>query len=408
MKILHTSDWHLGRSLYDKKRYDEFDSFLKWLLELIVHEKIEVLLVAGDIFDTTAPGNRAQELYYNFLGQLSRVGCRHAVIIGGNHDSPSLLDAPKSLLNALSIHVVGSKPERIEDEVIVLKSEDGQNKAIVCAVPFLRDRDVRSAEAGETPEDKAENLKKGIADHYQAIAALAAQRQDAAHPVPVIAMGHLFTSKGRTSEGDGVRELYIGTIAHVDGESIAEGFDYVALGHLHLAQVVGRNERVRYSGAPIPMGFGEAGQTKKVFVVEFEDKNPIISEHIIPTFQKLVRISGDLETITTKIEQLKTDNSSAWLEIEVNTKITATNISAHFEELLTGTKLEILRIKNRTLIDKTLTPVNETETLETLDDKDVFMRCLDANEIVEEERPLLTETYREAIALLQNADMNDK
>ena len=89
MKILHTSDWHLGRSLYDKKRYDEFDSFLKWLLELIVHEKIEVLLVAGDIFDTTAPGNRAQELYYNFLGQLSRVGCRHAVIIGGNHDSPS-------------------------------------------------------------------------------------------------------------------------------------------------------------------------------------------------------------------------------------------------------------------------------------------------------------------------------
>jgi exonuclease SbcD len=408
MKILHTSDWHLGHSLYDKKRYEEFDAFLKWLLELIATEKIDVLLVAGDIFDTTTPGNRAQELYYNFLGQLSQKGCRHAVIIGGNHDSPSLLDAPKSLLNALSIHVVGCKPEQIEDEVIVLKSKNGKNEAIVCAVPFLRDRDVRSAEAGESPEDKAENLKQGIAGHYHAIAVLAAQLQEVDHPVPVIGMGHLFTSKGRTSEGDGVRELYIGTIAHVDGESISEGYDYVALGHLHLSQVVGRNENVRYSGAPIPMGFGEAGQIKKVNLIEFEDKYPVITEHVIPTFQELVSIKGDLEIITSKIEALKAANSKAWLEIEINTKITATNISAHFEELLKGSNLEILRIKNRTLIDKTLTPVNETETLETLDDADVFVRCLDAYEIVEEDRPSLTETYREAIALLQNIDTNDK
>ena len=408
MKILHTSDWHLGRSLYDKKRYEEFDAFLQWLLELIAIEKIDVLLVAGDIFDTTTPGHRAQELYYNFLGQLSQKGCRHAVIIGGNHDSPSLLDAPKNLLNALSIHVVGSKSDQHEDEVIVLKSKEGKNEAIVCAIPFLRDRDVRSAEAGESPEDKAANLVKGIATHYHEIAALAVQRQDADHPVPVIAMGHLFTSKGRTSEGDGVRELYIGTIAHVDGENISEGFDYVALGHLHLTQVVGRNERVRYSGAPIPMGFGEANQTKKVIVVEFLDNHPDITEHEIPVFQQLVRINGNLETITSKIEDLKAANSNAWLEIEIKTQITSTNISAHFEELLTGSDLQILRIKNRTLLDKTLTPVSESETLETMADADVFERCLDACEIVYEERALLTQTYKEAIALLQNADPNDK
>lgn len=408
MKILHTSDWHLGRSLYDKKRYEEFEAFLKWLLELIATEKIDVLLVAGDIFDTTTPGNRAQELYYNFLGQLSQKGCRHAVIIGGNHDSPSLLDAPKNLLNALSIHVVGSKSDQLENEVVVLRSKEGKNEAIVCAVPFLRDRDVRAAEAGERPEEKAAKLVKGIATHYQEIAALAAQRQDAAHRVPIIAMGHLFTSKGRTSEGDGVRELYIGTIAHVDGESIAEGFDYVALGHLHLAQSVDRNERVRYSGTPIPMGFGEAGQTKKVIVVEFQENKPTITEHNIPIFQELVRISGDLETITSKIEELMAANSSAWLEIEIKTQFTATNISAHFEELLAASNLQILRIKNRSLIDKTLTPVNETETLETLDDADVFVRCLDAYEIAEADRVLLTATYQEAIALLQNVDPNDK
>lgn len=408
MKILHTSDWHLGRSLYDKRRYEEFDAFLQWLLGMISHEKIDVLLVAGDIFDTTTPGNHAQELYYNFLGQLSGLGCRHAVIIGGNHDSPSLLDAPKSLLNALNIYVVGCKPEHIEDELIVLKSKQGEKEAIVCAVPFLRDRDVRSAEAGESPEDKAANLVKGIAKHYAEIAALASQQQEATLPVPVIAMGHLFTHKGRTSEGDGVRELYIGTVAHVDGESIAGGFDYVALGHLHLAQVVDDNERVRYSGAPIPMGFAEAEQTKKVIIAEFQGIHPIITEHEIPTFQELVRINGDLETITSKIEILKTANSNAWLEIEINTPFTATNISAHFEELLKDSALEILRIKNRTLIDKTLTPVNETESLETLDDADVFVRCLDANKIVKEERTMLMETYKEAIALLQHADPNDK
>ena len=408
MKILHTSDWHLGRSLYDKKRYEEFDAFLQWLLELISSENIDVLLVAGDIFDTTTPGNRAQELYYNFLGQLSQKGCRHAVIIGGNHDSPSLLDAPKSLLNALSIHVVGCKSEQAEDEVIVLKSKEGRTEAIVCAVPFLRDRDVRSAEAGESPEDKAANLVKGIATHYHDVAALAAERQDADHPVPVIGMGHLFTSKGRTSEGDGIRELYIGTIAHVDGESIAEGFDYVALGHLHLAQVVGKNERVRYSGAPIPMGFGEANQTKKVIVVEFQGNNPEITEHEIPVFQQLVRINGDLETITSKIEDLKAANSSAWLEIEITTIKSSTDINAMLDELLKDSKLELLKTKNRTLLDKTLTPVNASETLETMNDADVFIRCLDAYEIEEDDRALLTETYREAIALLQNADPNDK
>jgi exonuclease SbcD len=205
-----------------------------------------------------------------------------------------------------------------------------------------------------------------------------------------------------------VRELYIGTIAHVDGESIARGFDYLALGHLHLAQTVAGNETVRYSGAPIPMGFGEAGQTKRVITVEFSQNKPIITEHEIPVFQQLVRMYGDLETITAKIKTLKAANSSAWLEIEINTQYTATNISAHFEELLRDTQLEVLRIKNRVLIDKTLTPVHETETLETLDDADVFQRCLDAYEVEEEERALLTETYREAISLLQNTDPNDK
>ena len=158
MKILHTSDWHLGRSLYDKKRYDEFEAFLDWLTNFMTLNKIDLLLVAGDIFDTTTPGNKAQELYYRFLGKIPLTGCRHVVITGGNHDSPTFLDAPKSILGSLDIHVVGSITDSPEDEIFVLKDKQGLTEAIVCAVPFLRDRDVRTAEADETPGDKTQKL----------------------------------------------------------------------------------------------------------------------------------------------------------------------------------------------------------------------------------------------------------
>ncbi len=406
MKVLHTSDWHLGRSLYNKKRYDESDAFLNWLAGFITAEKIDILLVAGDVFDTTTPSNRAQELYYRFLGQVTRTGCRHVVVTGGNHDSPTFLEAPKQILRSLDIHVVGAKPEFTKDEVFVLKNRDGLAEAIVCAGPFLRDRDVRTAEAGESPGDKTKKLLQGIADHYKEVAGLARQLQDTDKLVPVIGMGHLFTRDAKTSEGDGVRELYIGTIAHVDGDSISEGFDYMALGHLHMAQTASNSGKVRYSGSPIPMGFAEADHTKKVIVVDFENQAPVITEHTVPTFQKLLRLAGDLDSVSGMIGELIAEGSDAWLEIEITKQTSATDITSHFEELLTGSHLEILRVKNKTLVDRALTPVNETETLETLDDSEVFARCLDANEITDEDRPALVATYKEALDSFNNADPN--
>ncbi len=203
-----------------------------------------------------------------------------------------------------------------------------------------------------------------------------------------------------------MRELYIGTIAHIDGEDISKGFDYMALGHLHLAQIAGNTETVRYSGSPIPMGFSEAGQTKKVIVVDFNDHTPVITEHPVPCFQQLLRIAGDVDTISEKISGLKAAESNAWLEIEVTSFTAATLITSHFDELLKGSDIEILRIKNKNIIDRALTPLAENETLESLNDKDVFMRCLKSYDIPEEEQILLKDTYNEAIASLLNADPN--
>ncbi len=164
MKIIHTSDWHIGRTLYGRKRYEEFEAFLTWLAETIQQYEIDALLVAGDVFDTSAPSNRAQELYYRFLCRMAASSCRHVVVIAGNHDSPSFLNAPKELLKALDVHVVGSVTSDPQDEVLVLRNQQDAPELIVCAVPYLRDRDIRVAEAGESVEDKERKLIDGIGD----------------------------------------------------------------------------------------------------------------------------------------------------------------------------------------------------------------------------------------------------
>ncbi len=403
MKILHTSDWHLGKTLYDKKRYDEFDRFLSWLVDFIVQEMVDALLISGDIFDTTAPSNRAQTLYYNFLKKMTATACRHIVIIGGNHDSPSFLEAPKSILRMLDIHVVASISDNMADEIIPLTGEQGETEAIICSVPFLRDRDIRSAEPGESPEDKSRKLISNIAKHYSEVAAMAhQQRQD--RPIPIIGMGHLFTQKGKTTEDDGVRELYVGTAAHVDGHDISQDFDYMALGHLHVAQKVDGADHMRYCGSPIPIGFGEAGQDKKVIVASFEGSKPIITEHSIPCFQKLHKISGTLDRVSAEIKTMANEGSKAWLEVEITEAVPAAMITAHLDDLLKDAKMEILRIKNKKVIDRALQQNHDEEKLETMNDKDVFIRCLEANDIHESERTQLLETYEEAIFHMQNEE----
>ncbi len=202
MKILHTSDWHLGRSLYGRKRYEEFAAFLEWLARLLEEEAIDVLLVAGDIFDNTAPSHRSQEMYYRFLCRVADSSCRHVVITAGNHDSPSFLDAPRELLRHLHIHIIGSIGVDIDSEVLLLQDAQGQAELIVCAVPYLRDRDIRSVDSGEMVADKDRKLVEGIRDQYaQVWQRAAAVRNQLERWVPVVAMGHLFAAGGQTVDG---------------------------------------------------------------------------------------------------------------------------------------------------------------------------------------------------------------
>ena len=422
VRLLHTADWHIGRRLCSKKRYGEHEAFLEWLAETMGGNGVDVLVVAGDVFDTSTPSSRAQELYYRFLRRAAASPCRHVVIVGGNHDSPSFLNAPRGLLKMMDVHVVGSCTKNAEgmrvpaDDVIVLKNEQGLPEMVVCAVPYLRDRDIRSSEAGEGVEDKERKLVEGIRNHYAGAAAAAEAAEVAAEAagarfaefggdsagIPVVATGHLFTAGGRTVEGDGVRELYVGSLARAPVSIFPDSLDYTALGHLHVPQTVGGRENVRYSGSPLPMGFGEAHQQKSVCLVEFRGKTPSVDLIEVPVFQRLEQIGGDWRAISNRIFELSAVGSDAWLEVSYEGDELVSDLRGRIEECLEGTRMEVLRVRNNRVMRRVLNRIDDEETLDDLDENDVFERCLAAHRVSEDERGELRRTYAEAVESLRD------
>ena len=394
LKILHTSDWHLGRSLYGQNRQAEFNAFLNWLMDLLQQEQTDVLLIAGDVFDTITPNHATQELYYRFLAQVAALGlCRHVIIIGGNHDSASFLNAPKSLLSALNVHVIGASTS-LEQEVLALKDHEDKVCAIVCAVPYLRDRDVRMSADGESSQDKSLALVNGIKAHYRDALDLAQQKQQAlGSDVPIIAMGHLFTQGGVTLDADGVRELYVGSLAHI-GADCFDGYDYVALGHLHVPQTVGKQEHIRYCGSPIPMGFGEAKQQKQIVHVTFTGRLPEIQTINIPCFQPLQRIQGDLPHLQAELRQLMHAGSNAYVEVVYQGKEIVADLSEQLEALVLGSDLRLLRVYNRQFVNKVYVSGHDETTLPDLNPTEVFEACMAQHELNETQKNQLRDSYQ--------------
>ena len=409
MKILHTSDWHLGRSLYGRRRQAEFARFLDWLAETLAEEEIDLLLVAGDVFDSTTPGTGSQELYYRFLRRAAEI-CRHIVITAGNHDSPTFLEAPKSLLKALGVHVIGTAAGA-EQELLLLKDAAGRPEILVAAVPYLRDREIRTATAGESIADKERKLIEGIRDHYAALAEAARRIQARLeNDVPVIATGHLFAAGGRVIDGDGVRNLYIGSLGRFPAAEFPALFSYIALGHLHQPQTVDGHSRIRYSGSPLAQGFGEADRKKCLLKVEFNNPGtePEITELPVPVFQPLARLHGDREEIKTRLRELLKEDQPIFLEITYEGAEPAGNLREELEELIENRRIEILNLRNPGALEAAKLGLGEAdengESLDALDPEEVFERRLAAGGVPEELRPELRAAYREIVTALNEKD----
>lgn len=408
MKILHTSDWHIGSTLYGRKRYDESERFLQWLVETIKNQSIEALLVAGDIFDTSTPSNTAQELYYRFLNEVSKTTCRHVIVTGGNHDSPSFLDAPKALLKAFNVYVVGSAAEREEDEVLVLKDAYNNPEVIVCAVPFLRDRDVRQSSEGESYRDKENRLVEGIVSHYQKVYEEACkERNELGKSLPIIGMGHLFIAGSsiykRSGETNGERDLYVGSLGQVPADRLPP-FDYFALGHLHIPQKVAGRETIRYSGSPMAMNFDEIHQQKSVVIVDIHDQNMDIHTVPVPTFRHFDQIKGDWDSIEASLKRLKEESFAGWIEVIYEGQEAIGNLRERVYKLVENTSIEVLKIQNAMLFNAVMKQYEKEVELQDLNPPDVFDQCLTDHGIPDEQKIVLKGLFSEVCRQISEAD----
>lgn len=408
MKILHTSDWHIGSTLYGRKRYDESEQFLQWLVETIKNQSIEVLLVAGDIFDTSTPSNTAQELYYRFLNEVSRTTCRHVIVTGGNHDSPSFLDAPKALLKAFNVYVVGSAAEREEDEILVLKDADNNPEVIVCAVPFLRDRDVRQSSEGESYRDKENRLVEGIISHYQKVYEEAHKEQnELGKSLPIIGMGHLFIVGSsiykRSGEPSGERDLYVGSLGQVPADRLPP-FDYFALGHLHIPQKVAGSEIIRYSGSPMAMNFDEIHQQKSVVIVDIHDQNVDIQTVPVPAFRHFEQIKGDWDSIEANLKRLKKESFAGWVEVIYEGQEAIGNLRERVYKLVENTSIEVLKIQNSMLFNAVMKQYEKEVELQDLNPADVFDQCLIDHGIPDDQKIVLKGLFSEVCRQISEAD----
>lgn len=408
MKILHTSDWHIGSALYGRKRYDESEQFLHWLVETIKNHSIEALLVAGDIFDTSTPSNTAQELYYRFLNEVSRTTCRHVIVTGGNHDSPSFLDAPKALLKVFNVYVVGSAAEREEDEVLVLKDAHNNPEVIVCAVPFLRDRDVRQSNEGESYRDKENRLVEGIISHYQKVYEEACkERNELGKSLPIIGMGHLFIAGSsiykRSGETNGERDLYVGSLGQVPADRLPF-FDYFALGHLHIPQKVAGYENIRYSGSPMVMNFDEIHQQKSVEIVDIHDQNVDIQTVPVPAFRHFEQIKGDWDSIEANLKRLKEESFAGWVEVIYEGEEAIGNLRERVYKLVENTSIEVLKIQNTMLFNAVMKQYEKEVELQDLNPLDVFDQCLTDHGIPDDQKVVLKRLFSEVCRQISEAD----
>jgi exonuclease SbcD len=378
MKIIHTSDWHLGQNFMGKSRIEEHEAFLSWLIDIIKTNQIEVLLVSGDIFDTGTPPNYALELYYNFLKEISTIKTLITTIItAGNHDSVSTLKAPKQLLEILNIKVITSGDE---DENIIIPIYKNDNlKSIVCAVPYLRDSVIRESLSGKTISEKEKLANSGIKAYYENCHLKALElKQD--KNIPIIAMGHLTTVGSRSSQSE--RDIYIGGTIDIGGDYLASMFDYVALGHLHINQIVGNNEHVRYSGSPLPLSFSESKNTQKINLVSFTQNGINIEEIEIPLFRKLIVIKGNFETIKNEFSKIEDKNS--WIEVHIKDD-NAMFVNGEIRQLASKLELTLLAVK----IDKSEKQLKSNElkviSLDELSVQQVFEKRLELENLEDKE-----------------------
>ncbi|MBA3821687.1 MAG: exonuclease subunit SbcD, partial [Deltaproteobacteria bacterium] len=264
MRVLHTSDWHLGHTLRGEvTREYEHGAFLDWLLATCVREAADALVITGDVFDSATPPASAERMWFELVAGARRARpAMDIVAIAGNHDSPARLGAPSSVLRELGVHVIGGLPRCADGSIdldrVVIPIAGG--RGLVAAVPFLRPVDV--------PAELADPL---AAIYGEVIAGARARRGP---EQALIVTGHLYMA-GADAQFLSERRVSVGGQESAPLRLFPDDISYVALGHIHRAQRVGR-ETIRYAGAPLALSLDEASYKHQVLAIDFA--GPLVAE----------------------------------------------------------------------------------------------------------------------------------
>jgi len=382
LKLIHTADWHLGHTLHGVSRHIEHQQFLNWLLAELFDKQADALIVAGDIFDSANPSAQAQAQLYEFLVSAKKQqAALDIILVGGNHDSATRLDAPSSILNALGVHVVGGlrRDNQAIDWrrlIVPLTNAQGEIKAWCGAMPFLRNADLPNSEDDDP-------LVTGVKSLYDEL--FSQLQNHAQHGESLIMTGHCYMVNGNVSELS-ERKILGGNQHALPVELFPKAIDYVALGHLHLAQTVGANEHIRYSGSPIPLSFDESHYVHSVLQVELIAEQCVaITKLKIPRSIELLRIpnSKEFATLSNVLAHLESldlaDLPKAqhpFVELRIKLDKPEPSLQQQIEEVITKLPVRLLKItKAYTGNEDSLADLQLEQHLEELQPLDVFQRC---------------------------------
>ena len=413
MKIIHTSDWHLGQSFINQSRKHEHAAFLAWLIVQVQTQEVDAVIVAGDIFDTTTPPSYAREMYHQFVTQLHAINCT-LVLLGGNHDSVAMLNESLPLLRALGTHMIPNSLATPAEQIVPLSNrQTGAIEAIVCAIPFLRPRDLVVAQSGEDDLSKQARFKAAITDHYANVYQAALnKRKSLGLTIPIIATGHLTAVGIQPSESE--RSIYVGTLENYPKEAFPPA-DYTALGHIHRPQVVSNSQHIYYSGSPIPLSFDELGVDKRVMLVEFANTSdathvnhePKFTPHLhsitVPRFQPMQELEGKIEEIKAQLLTYPLANEAGtalptWLLIKLTDANSIQNIANTIAEFAQDRHVVITKIMRIRSPQEQALRAQHHEVLTQLSPNDVFAKRLESEtELNDSQRTELNTTFNDII-----------
>ncbi|MGD1822181.1 MAG: metallophosphoesterase family protein [Pleomorphochaeta sp.] len=387
MKVLHTSDLHIGKNLHKHKIIFAHEHLFNFLIDTIINEKIDLLLISGDIFDTTYVSVTTQKIFYDFLERLSKISTlKDTVIISGNHDLASMLDLATPFLKFKNIHIITSI--KVEDQVFTLANNNKPYCNIV-AIPFLREKDLKPNLESDNIIDIEKELENALIKHYKKIDEYIVDNLDLT--LPTISLMHLFASGSKSNteiEGEKHRDIYVGKLKSINANTFPKNIDYFALGHIHKPQIVNKDEKIVYSGSPISLNFGEKTK-KQIIKLEFNNKEFTKEKIILPKFLHLEQIAAtSIEDIKNKLSELDKSieldykEDPIYLEIIYKNKTIETSINEEIEDYVNkldnNFKILIIRIESKISVSNTF---NKKVSLENLTPKQIFnMSFVDVEE----------------------------